>query len=148
MQLQIHRRNIVFDFPWSLCHQRSNLLLRFTLSKFRPLIYWISFLFHIWKSNIHSELLGRKVIILESICKTLTKKHYVKIMEGYWVTWVGCDLVTKPPTRIMFILYKNISKRNIKKLFNSEWATELPLHIYSLICYFPSLLSLSYYMCF
>lgn len=83
MQLQIHRRNIVFDFPWSLCHQRSNLLLRFTLSKFRPLIYWISFLFHIWKSNIHSELLGRKVIILESICKTLTKKHYVKIMEGY-----------------------------------------------------------------
>ena len=83
MQLQIHRRNIVFDFPWSSCHQRPNLLLTLTLSKFWSLIYWISFLFHIWKNNIHSELLGKKVIILESICKILTKKYYVQIMEGY-----------------------------------------------------------------
>lgn len=39
MQLQIHRRSIIFDFSWSSCHQRSNLLLTLTLSKIWFLIY-------------------------------------------------------------------------------------------------------------
>ena len=83
MQLQIHRRSIVFDFPWSSCHQRSNLLLTFTLSKLWSLIHWISFLYHVWKNNIDSELLSKKIIILESISMTLTKNLYVQIMGGY-----------------------------------------------------------------
>lgn len=33
MQLQIHRSQIVFDFPWHSCDLRTNLLLTFTLSK-------------------------------------------------------------------------------------------------------------------
>lgn len=45
MPLQIHRRSIVFDFPWSSCHQRSNLLLTFTLSKLWFIFHWISFFY-------------------------------------------------------------------------------------------------------
>ena len=38
----------------------------------------------------------------------------------HWVARVRHDLLTKPPPRIMFVLYKNVAKRNVKKLFKSE----------------------------
>lgn len=50
---------------------------------FGLLFIWISFLYHVWKNNINSELLSKKIIILESISMTLTKNLFVQIMGGY-----------------------------------------------------------------
>lgn len=73
MQLQIHRRSIIFDFSWSSCHQRSNLLLTLTLSKLWFLIYWVNFSF-IYGKIIQTQIfLGKKIIAFESISRNLNK---------------------------------------------------------------------------
>lgn len=81
MQLQIHR-SIVFGFPWSSYHQRSNLLLTFTISKLWSLIHQIGSLSSM-KNKQTQNFLAKKIINLKNTRRTLTKDLYVQISKGY-----------------------------------------------------------------
>lgn len=115
MQLQIHRRNIPFDFSWSSCHQRFNLLLTFTFSKLCSLIHWISFHYHLWKNGIGSIFLRKWQLFWEvwaepwpeTLCTDYRRLstwnchwkvpfywHGEKSIVGFPFTWKNTDIKT------------------------------------------------------